>query len=372
MNMVLGSSFGPPIPVYAFYATGRNTEGQLAQGNSSSPYVNFAQIGSFTTWTEIAAASYASIAIKNDNTLWSWGYNGYYQLGLGDNVNKSSPVQIGSDTTWYKVTAADTHRVAIKTNGTMWSWGQNTFGRLGISYNNSYENYPIQIGALTTWSKVFAGGAHTAAIKTDGTLWMWGYGSSGQIGNNNTADINSPVQVGALSDWANANVSCGTEFTVAVKTNGTMWSWGKNGYGNLGDGTTVNKSSPVQVGSLTVWMSVATARESGYAIKTDGTLWSWGQNYAGALGIGDTTARSSPVQVGALTNWAKVDGGNGGYWAAGIKTDGTLWTWGHNNVGQLGLGSSGNYAKRSSPVQVGSLTNWLSVAGGYGHLLALG
>ena len=367
MNMVVGSSFGPPIPVYSLYATGRNTEGQLGQGHTASPYTSYVIIGASTDWAEIDCGSYSSIAIKNNNTIWAWGYNYRGQLGLGDTTNRSSPVQIGSDTTWSKVSSGGDHRIAIKTNGTMWSWGHNGYGRLGISYNNSYEFYPVQIGGLTTWSKVSAGLAHNAAIKTDGTIWAWGQGSSGQIGNSNTADLNSPVQIGSLTNWA--NVSAGFAFTVAVKTDGTLWSWGSNGYGQIGDGTTTNRSSPVQIGSLTTWSKVAAARSAGYAIKTDGTLWSWGGNYAGGLGLGDTTHRSSPVQIGALTNWSKIDGSISGFFATSIKTDGTLWSWGHNSLGQLGLS---NQTNRSSPVQVGSLTNWLKTAGGYSFNLALG
>ena len=371
MNMVVGSSFGPTVPVYSLYGTGNNLQGQLGQGNTATPYTSFTKIGALTTWTEIDTAAYSSIAIKSDNTIWAWGLNSYYQLGLGDTVDKSSPVQIGSATNWSTVSAGTSHRIAIKTTGTMWAWGRNNTGQCAQGYTNSGENFPVQIGGLTTWSKVSAGGGHSAAIKTDGTMWSWGLGSSGQIGNSNTANLSSPVQVGALTNWS--NVAAGFYFTVAVKTDGTLWSWGVNSYGNLGDGTTTNRSSPVQIGAGTTWSKVSAARDSGYAIKTDGTLWSWGFNQSyGSLGIGDTTNRSSPVQVGALTTWSTISGGEAGYHAAAIKTDGTLWTWGYNYTGQLGLGSSGNYAKRSSPVQVGSLTNWLKVAGGYGHTLAIG
>jgi alpha-tubulin suppressor-like RCC1 family protein len=101
-------------------------------------------------------------------------------------------------------------------------------------------------------------------------------------------------------------------------------------------------------------------------VKTDGTLWSFGINFYGQLGLSNTVYRSSPVQVGGLTNWKYVTGGY--YHTAAIKTDGTLWCWGYNIFGHLGLSDQIN---RSSPVQVGSLTTWKQVTGGYYHTIAV-
>jgi len=160
-----------------------------------------------------------------------------------------------------------------------------------------------------------------------------------------------------LTDWD--TLSCNNTHTLAVKTDGTLWAWGSNSFGFLGDGTTIDRLSPVQIGSLTDWSKVATnSQGASMAIKTDGTLWSWGYNTTyGELGLGDKTNRSSPVQVGALTDWADVKGSYDCFWA--IKTDGTLWAWGRNQFGQLGLG---DIVDRSSPVQVGSSTSWVSMA----------
>jgi alpha-tubulin suppressor-like RCC1 family protein len=146
-----------------------------------------------------------------------------------------------------------------------------------------------------------------------------------------------------------------------------MWSWGSNDAGQLGIGNTTNQSSPVQIGALTTWLSIA---GGGYghnlAIKTDGTLWSWGRNTKGELGLGDTTNRSSPVQIGALTTWLSIAAG--GYASMTIKTDGTLWSWGGNSYGQLGQGNTTN---RSSPVQIGALTNWQKVSAGFYNAMAI-
>ena len=143
-----------------------------------------------------------------------------------------------------------------------------------------------------------------------------------------------------------------------------LWAWGDNYSGGLGQGDTTDRSSPVQIGSLSSWRHVASGFSNVFAIKTDGTLWVCGYNDNGQLGIGTSgsgTDISSPVQVGSLTNWKQVYGTEGKQTAA-LKTDGTLWTWGLNTHGTLGNGNTVSY---SSPVQVGSLTDWKQFTCGY-------
>jgi len=145
-----------------------------------------------------------------------------------------------------------------------------------------------------------------------------------------------------------------------------LYAWGTNVGGRLGDGTTINRSSPVQIGALTNWMQAASGGNFSTALTTDGKLWTWSGNEFGQAGIGTREVfsaywKSSPVQVGALTNWAQISAGK--YHAAAIKTNKTFWTWGRNHYGQLG---DGTVDSRSSPVQIGALTNWAQVSsGGY-------
>jgi alpha-tubulin suppressor-like RCC1 family protein len=137
-----------------------------------------------------------------------------------------------------------------------------------------------------------------------------------------------------------------------------MWAWGYNNFGQLGLNDTVYRSSPVQIGALTTWFKIAAGTVHNLAIKTDGTLWAWGNGGDGRLGLNTYGPnQSSPVQVGALTTWSQVAGGDS--FSLAIKTDGTLWSWGINNIGELGLN---NLVYRSSPVQIGTNTNWVSLA----------
>ena len=178
----------------------------------------------------------------------------------------------------------------------------------------------------------------------------------------NRTNYSSPKQIGALTTWS--TIAAGYAISAAIKSDGTLWTWGRGAsFGATGHNNLTNYSSPVQVGSLTNWANISIGFFQMIAIKTDGTLWSWGANNLGQLGLGNTTYYSSPKQIGALTNWSSTSCGN--YHVLSIKTDGTLWSWGNNNYGQLGIN---NITQYSSPKQVGSLTSWINIAASYAPL----
>jgi len=355
---------------YNLYSWGSNiTYGQLGLGNTTN-YSSPKQVGTLNTWLKISAGRWrSSFSIKNNGTLWSWGSNiTYGQLGLGNTTYYSSPKQVGALTTWLNIAGGHYHTVATKTDGTLWSWGYNTKGQLGLG-NTTYYSSPKQVGLLTTWSNISCGKYYTMATKTDGTLWAWGQNDSGQLGLGTSGAFDkrsSPVQVGALTTWL--NITAGYNNTLATKTDGTLWSWGHNHFGKLGLNNLTDYSSPKQIGALTTWSKSSCGNYNSIATKTDGTLWSWGYNSEGQLGLGNIINYSSPVQVGLLTNWSNITTGSNSTFSMATKTDGTLWSWGQDNVGQLGQGTTANY---SSPKQVGSLTTWLNVAAGYQHVLAI-
>ena len=292
--------------------------------------------------------------------LWTWGKNSSGGLGLGDTVSRSSPTQVGAGTEWQSVTSGGQplgSTAAIKTDGTLWTWGNNTYGILGHG-DDIGRSSPVQVGALTNWKSVTFGPYNAAAIKTNGTLWTWGLGGVGTNGLGETTYRSSPVQVGALTTWATVAISSLT--TAAIKTDGTLWTWGTNAYGQLGQGeaTTINRSSPVQVGISTAWKSVSGfgwiyvgSGASFASTQISGTLWTWGRNVMGNLGQGEATTvnRSTPLQVGLLTDWKSVLTGDSTVNA--VKTNGTFWTWGYTTDGAT-------QGFRSSPVQLGALTNW--------------
>ena len=370
-SMMMGAS-GASSGTATIWGWGYNWTGGLGLGNTTN-YSSPQQIGALADWnasTDRGKVSHAygtSGAIKDDGSLWMWGNAGGGILGDGTTTNKSSPVQIGSLTDWSFLSLGGSAG-AIKTDGTLWAWGTNGDGQLGDGTMTNRSS-PVQIGALTTWSKLAVGGVGGHAIKTDGTLWGWGRNDTGGfVGDGTTVTKNSPVQIGALTTWA--GVAGGGIFAGAIKTDGTLWMWGKNSlYGNLGVGNQTNYSSPVQVGSLTDWSKLGCGEAFTGSIKTNGALWMWGNGVSGQLGNGTTTeVNTSPLQVGSLTDWSKLAvtsvSSNA---SAVIKTDGTLWVWGNNGKGQLGQGNTTN---TSSPIQVGSLTTWVDA--GLGNQAVIG
>lgn len=241
------------------YAWGSGSEGRLGDNtttNKSSPV----QIDALTNWLQVSGGDNHSVALKTDGTLWAWGRNSSGELGNNSVTGTSSPIQVGSLTNWSQVAGGGSHCAAAKTDGTLWTWGANLRGNLGDGTVIARSS-PVQVGALTNWSKVSAGGNLTHAIKTDATLWAWGMNEvvgfeGGFLGDGTRANRSSPVLIGALSNWL--QVSTGANHSAAVRTDGTLWTWGRNHRGQLGQNNTIDRSSPVQVGSLVNWFQAST------------------------------------------------------------------------------------------------------------------
>ncbi len=341
---------------------GYNTNGQLGDGTNANKSSLVQTSARGTNWKHVSAGASTTASIKQDGTLWTWGQNSVGQLGHNTRTKTSFPLQVfGGGTNWKQVSCGGYYMAAIKTNGTMWCWGFNPFGNLGVDDTNSRSS-PTQVsGGGTDWKQVSVGEYFSLALKTDGSLWSCGYNANGQLGDGTTTSRSSLTQV--TGDWL--KIACGAKHSIAIRNDNTLWLCGYNANGQLGDGTTTSRSSLTQVTGGGQWKSIGGGSFSRHttAIKQDGTLWLWGDNTYGQLGDGTTTSRSSPVQtIAGGTNWKQVACGFDHTGA--IKTDGTLWVWGYNNYGQLG---QHNTVNRSSPIQVGVSAAWKSVAAGYEH-----
>ncbi len=350
---------------------GNNDFGRLGTNDVTHRSSPVQTVSGGIVWRQIATMGRSShtAAIKTDGTLWTWGNNANGRLGTNNITHRSSPVQtVSGGNNWRQVSTGEAYTTAIKTDGTLWLWGLNSSGQLGTN-NITSRSSPVQtVSSGTNWQQVSAGVIHTAAIKTDGTLWMWGANSLGRLGTNDITHRSSPVQtVSSGTDWR--QVSAGGYHTAAIKTDGTLWIWGFNTSGQLGTNDITHRSSPVQtVSGGTDWRQVSAGVSHTTAIKTDGTLWIWGVNTSGQLGINDITHRSSPVQtVSGGNNWRQVSAGSAHIGA--IKTDGTLWMWGSNTNGQLGTNDTTN---RSSPVQtVMGGGYWQQISAGNTHTVGI-
>ena len=291
---------------------GSNASGILGDNTTTAKSSPVQTVAYGTNWKFVTVGNDNNTAcIKTDGTLWLWGRNVSGQIGDNTTTAKSSPVQtVAGGNNWNKADLGISQQFAsaIKSDGTLWCWGENIFGQLG---DNTVikKSSPVQTVAYgTNWKDLSCGGIHAAAIKTDGTLWGWSYNGFGQLGDNTTTSRSSPVQTVAFgTNWK--QVSCGGSHTLAIKTDGTLWGWGYNNYGQLGDNTLNSRSSPVQtITFATNWKQVACGYHHAAAIKTDGTLWVWGRNSYGQLGDNTTIHKSSPVQTVAFgTNWKQVE-----------------------------------------------------------------
>jgi alpha-tubulin suppressor-like RCC1 family protein len=261
------------------------------------------------------------------------------------------------------VSAGWNKTVAIKTDGSLWAWGYNGFGQLGDGTTTD-RSVPTRIGANNDWTDVSSGGYHTAAIKTDGSLWAWGHNNYGQLGDGTTIDRYVPTRIGTDNGWA--AVFAGWNHTVAIKIDGTLWAWGLNEVGQLGDGTTTDRNVPTRIGADNDWAAISTDYYHTVAIKTDGTLWAWGRNDFGQLGNGTTTDSNTPRQIVTDNDWAAVSAGYA--YTVAIKTDGSLWAWGDNGGGRLGDGTN---IARDVPTRIGTDNDWASISAGSIHTIAI-
>jgi alpha-tubulin suppressor-like RCC1 family protein len=326
--------------------------------------------GGFTDWVQVSAGRDASVGIRANGTLWSWGYNLAGQVGDNTSVNKSSPVSVvGGFTDWIQASAGYSHSLGVRANGTLWAWGSNAQGRLGNNTAVLSRSSPVLVvGGFTNWVQASANNQFSLGVRANGSLWAWGGNGAGQLGQNTVISRSSPVSVvGGFVDWIQA--SAGNVHSLGLRANGTIWAWGSNYDGQLGDNTSVNKSSPVSVvGGFTDWVQASAGKNHSIGLRANGTVWAWGYNSYGKLGDNTSVNKSSPVSVvGGFTDWVHVDAGKDHNIA--VRANGTLWGWGR---GQYGLLGNNFTTTRSSPVSaIGGFTDWVQGSGGNYHSIGI-
>lgn len=328
-----GATFGIR-PDGSLWGWGYNAYGSLGDGTTYDRQLPV-QVGSDTDWLTVASASLHTLALKNDGALWSWGGNTSGELGTGTLDSRYIPARLGTD--FYRSISA-THQAsfAIRIDGTLWAWGLDAHNRLGVGNSfpgtepvspAMYVLSPRQVGTGNGWKQVSASDVQTAAVKEDGSLWVWGWISYGGLFNSGV-----PVRVGTDSDWD--VVATSNWHTMALKRDGSLWARGENAAGELGIGTFVPYDSPVRIGT-SLWRSVAVRYGLTVAVRADGTLWGWGGVDQRAPDV-PPGGSNVPVRIGSGNQWVSVSSAaNGSHWAA-LQGDGSLYTWGNNGSGQLG------------------------------------
>jgi alpha-tubulin suppressor-like RCC1 family protein len=415
---------------------------------------------SLPVWSQVKVGAGYTIAMTTDGRLWSWGYNLSSQLGAGyessyknyyfNLISLSDPSVLPNlitETDWSRVICGSYHNLGIKTDGTLWSWGNNAYGELGMG-DSEASSEPFQVGFDTDWSGIAAGFGHSVCLKNNGTLWSCGANMYGQLGLGDndgrlglnqvggdipnphpalTATLNSLNQVDLYwSDTDNetgfrifrypsippdfinplfifdSNVTFYSDTTVISNTD---YSYRVEAFNNLGEVlsssvslsvTTTNIGNSFFVNSYPTqrftsgwsmvvanggWWGMTSFSSYTAALKTNGTIWGWGKNNYGQLGVGDTFDRSTPSSVGDSSDWVEISVGV--YHTIARKTNGTIWGWGANRIynyasvpdtarwgrWQLGLGVDDMYRTTPSPIGVDS--DWITVAAGGKQTLAI-
>jgi alpha-tubulin suppressor-like RCC1 family protein len=339
------------------------TDGTVWTGSSGS----FTQVSGINNAVQVQLGDKGSatftIVLGSDGRLWSWGDNLFGQLAIPGMIDETRPVRsrftLGSiKSLAVGVELGSSHFLAVRSDGSVVGWGENGSGQLGDGSNVSHYT-PTPIANLSGMVQVAAGQYGSSyAVKKDGTVWDCGYNQDGQLGDGNTTNQYTPAQVPGITGVT--AVAAGWTMAIALKNDGTVWSWGSNSYGELGSGafTTVRPSAG-QVINLNHVIAIAAYNQFSLALKSDGTVWGWGRNDYGQLGIGNTTSQNTPIQIPGLTHIVAIAAGY--THALALKNDGTVWAWGANKEGELGNGTT---TASNTPQQVSGLTGVVQIAAG--------
>jgi alpha-tubulin suppressor-like RCC1 family protein len=286
-------------------------------------------------------------AITTDSSLWCWGDNRYGQLGTGDLAPRPSPTMVDEAPLMMAVTKAANgagHVCALTAMNELYCWGRNQAGQLGLGDTMPRSKPTLLSTPSFTVDKLMAGGDFTCVKAMDKSLWCWGDNQFGQLGLGNNAPVPSPMQIPAVGNNV-LSVANGGSHSCALMTDSTVWCWGDNSFGQLGLGDTIPRSNPTQI-DPTMLSNVTSISAGGHhscATKQDNTLWCWGDNRMGQLGIGDTNPRPTPKQVSptVLAN-SVANAYAGGAHTCAVLTNGAIYCWGANQYGQLGVQGPSN------------------------------
>jgi alpha-tubulin suppressor-like RCC1 family protein len=352
---------------------GDNSTGQLGDGlttGSSKPLS--ADIGAGHDVVQVAAGYDHSLAVRSDGTVWAWGANQYGQLGDANTAIHVVPGQVTGLTGITQVAAGVMSSLALRSDGTVWAWGANGAGQLGRGTITDHEVTPARVAVLNHVTRISAGRGFALALRSDGIVFAWGLNGSGQLGNGTTTESSKPVKIAGLSQVT--GIAAGWDSAAAIESSSisaltSVWTWGANDQGQLGDGTLADHSTPERVTGIPASVrGVSAGVKYAVVLGADGSVWGWGENVNGELGVArEGSAVTRPVNAIAAGSGITQLSAGGGHVLA-LKSDGTVLAWGFNRFGQLGNGTT---AEVGGLGPVTGLTGATYVAAGFLSSLAV-
>ena len=320
------------------------------------------------TFPQIETQNYSTVTLKSNGEIWSYGYNGYGQLGTGDTTYKVLPTYTGINNIT-QISLGGTHTLALDTEGHVWSWGYNGYGELGNGTTTS-STEKVQVkspdgeGVLENIVAISAGNYHSIALDKDGNVYTWGYNGYGQLGLGNTTNTVLPVKVDDLEGII--KIEAGNYTSYVIDNNNHLWSTGYNYYGELGNGSTSNRSKFTQIQTLENVSDVsASETNSTIVLLSDGTVWGFGNNTNNQLTtVGGATPQQLKGPDGMLKDITSISVGY--YTGYAITSEEKVLAWGLNNYSQL---ASGTTETKSTPVYMkekdgNDFTDSMIVSGG--------
>ena len=322
----------------AVYGCGDDGVGALGDGGTTNTSTPVAVPGLGSGVVDIAAGDQHGLALLNDASVVSWGYNQGGQLGHGTTARIETPAPVSGLSGVQAVAAGIEHSLALKTDGTVVGWGRNALGEVGDN-TTTMRTTPVPVPGLSGVTQIVAANSWSMALKSDGTVWVWGGNFSGQLGDGTTSDSHVPEQVAGLTGIT--QIAGGNSHAVALSSSGTVYTWGGNGSRELGNSTTADHNySPAPITGLTATQIVA-GRSHTSVLLPDGSVRSWGDNGSGSIGNGPAASDPHPVPGAVVApgdaHLVAVDGGYSH--TLGLTDGGAVLAWGRNTEGQLGTGS---------------------------------
>ena len=348
---------GGQLPSRALYGWGGNDSGQVGNGTvgggSATGVTTPAQIsaGPTTTMTSVAAGGAFSVGLTTTGAVEAWGSGLLGELGTGSTTSAASPtaVKLPAGTVVTQLAAGASHALALTSTGAVYAWGSGTDGQLGDGSTGTRSTpTPVDLPAGTVVTRVAAGGDHSLALTSTGLLYAWGDDLHGDLGDGSTTPQDSPVRVAVPAGVTVTGISAGTTHSVAVASDGSVWSWGMGASGQLGDGSTADATIPttVTLPAGTAVTQVAAGGAHTLALTSGGLVLGWGSDVFGQLAtplvLTQPVDSDVPVQPSGLpptVPFVSVAAGEDSSYA--LTASGVTWVWGGDYYGQLADGTPG-------------------------------